>query len=379
MVVIRKIQPDDLEAAINLSNQTFNNPGQGSMHVAFPFMFSRNKYNHSFGAFAEGKLVAFMGLVPFTVRVGDAGISLYALGSVCTDPDYQGQGIATKMLEEIDAFLQTTDASLLLVSGDRPLYRKVDCYPFGQFFRYSYSGGNAQHADSPSTYTIREMGGADLLSIARLASERKVAFDQSVSDLAVLLEAKAYANYRKLEQKIIVIERAGIVSGFITVGLPNEVSLGDYDNNATAIEWAGDAQDIVDMLDYAVKAYALEGIGIDVPWYDIELKARLKGRPVETKQNQGTIKVVHAERLLQQLYPYVNKEKYGGPIQLKVNAMDEHVEVATETVTTMVSPNQFVSLLFDPEPDNPKVKRLQQETVDAFPIPFPSTTGLNYT
>jgi GNAT superfamily N-acetyltransferase len=77
-----------------------------------------------------------MGLVPGLIRVGLACLRLYSFGSVCSHPDHRGKGYAGLLLEQALNHIDRADASLLLVSEDRSLYRRAGCLPFGSVKRY---------------------------------------------------------------------------------------------------------------------------------------------------------------------------------------------------------------------------------------------------
>ncbi|MRH41180.1 GNAT family N-acetyltransferase [Aquibacillus halophilus] len=370
MVEVRHLKKEEMEAAIRLSDQTFRDSERTSMGTAFPQIFTPSMLNHSFGAFVDGKLVAFMGLLPAVINLGKAKISVYSLGSVCTAIDYRGQGIASQMLEEISEFLQKTEASLLLVSGDRTLYRKAGCFPFGQLTRFTYKGSSYIPSKD---LNISEMETSDLLGMVRVAEKREVAYQQGLLDFSELIEAEAYASNIKLSHKVLVNKSEGLISSFLVVGLPHHSSV---NRTAIAIEWAGEVDELESLLAYAVETYQLDEIEVPVPWQDQVLLENLSSLPNQKVKNQGTIKVIDAKCLLQQIYPYV-KEKFKGNVRFKT---DENgcVEVITPTVTETLSPEELISFLFNVDAIDKSVVKLQQATNNAFPIPFPNTAGLNY-
>ncbi|KKI93290.1 hypothetical protein WQ54_05535 [Bacillus sp. SA1-12] len=365
MVEIRQLQKQDREAAIALSNQTFRDDEQTSMVDAFPLMFSPGNIEQSIGAFAEGELVSFMGIVPAFIRIGTAKVAIYSLGSVCTAEEHRNKGYASQILDKVFQYLKTTDAALLLVSGDRSLYTRADCCYFGNSKRYLVNGKNAKY-----NHNIREMREGDLLSLVHLAQQRPIRYDQSVSDFQTLLQAEAFASCLKLTHKTLIMEENGELTSFLVLGIPNQTG------KSIAIEWAGNPNEITQLLAYAAKKYELEEIEVPIPWHDQELQKELHDAPFKSEKNQGTIYIIDPERLVKQLAPFL-KTKLEEPIQCK-SIQDGMIEVGIGTHKAILTKADFISVLFDPEPNNEKNKELQKESQGVFPLPFPYTAGLNY-
>lgn len=129
---IRLLNSNELQQAADLSDLVFGKPGQPSMGKSFPALFHPG-VSHSYGAFTdEGELVAFMGLAPDVVRIGEARLNVFSIGSVCTHPDFRGQNLASTLLAECMDHARRSGASLVFVSGGRSLYRRAGCYDFGR-------------------------------------------------------------------------------------------------------------------------------------------------------------------------------------------------------------------------------------------------------
>src|SRR4051812_20787883 len=91
MIEIRFATNEELKQAADLSDSVFRDAEQPSMGIAFPQIFTSCQ-NQSIAAFEDGKLVAFMGLVPNIIKIGQAQLFIHSLGSVCTHPEYRKKG-----------------------------------------------------------------------------------------------------------------------------------------------------------------------------------------------------------------------------------------------------------------------------------------------
>ena len=77
---IRFADKEELKQAAALADSIFRDSEQTSMGVAFR-KFSHQVINHSMAAFEAGRLVAFMGLVPNIINIGQSQLQVHSLGA----------------------------------------------------------------------------------------------------------------------------------------------------------------------------------------------------------------------------------------------------------------------------------------------------------
>ncbi len=376
---IRLVHADEMEQAVRLSDSIFRDAEQISMGPAFPTVFSTS-LGQSYGAFENGKLVSFMGLVPSIIRIGAARLNVFSLGSVCTHPDARGKGTASAILAKVMDHVRQSGASLLFVSGDRSLYTRANCCRFGAIKRFALDASSAETLSgrAGAEITIREMGAYDWFRLHKLASQRSVAYEQSVWDLAMLIQAEAYGSCLKLHHRVLVAEKGGDVSAFAVVGVPNEPG---SERPGVAIEWAGDEASVAKLLAEAAARYRLKQLNIPVAWHETGLARLLEsaGVPFQADQNQGTVYISDAARLIDQLRPYLLERNAGLGGKLRIESRDNGLnELILDDERAVLNPQQLVSLLFDPEPQTEMQPRLKERLADLFPVPIPYTSGLNY-
>ncbi|WP_199614165.1 GNAT family N-acetyltransferase [Paenibacillus alkalitolerans] len=354
---IRMLSDKEMEEAAKLSDRTFRDAEQTSMAVAFPYIFSGGVKHLSFGAFDQGKLASFFGLVPWTVCVGEARLRAFSIGSVCTDPAYRGHGIASQVLEEIFAYLNRTEASLLFVSGTRSLYTRVDCCRFGRVRKYTVDGQaaaalSAEHA-SADAVTVREADVSDIFALHELSHSQNVRFESDVNGLAALIKAEAVAGIEKARQKVFVAETAeGGVQAFAVVGAK--------DQRAVVYEWAGKAELVAGL---AGKCHSLLG-GTDtlvmrVGWHETAIHQLMSGVGYEEEDNEGTVKIVNMDALLKQLKPWLSAENATVPVA---------------DIAKSLTPEQLVAFIFDRASGG--VELPEQARNNWKPVPLPFTGGV---
>lgn len=359
---IRRLRRGEEKAAYKLSDSIFRTEEQKSMGEAFPSIFLPDLISNSYGGFVEEELVVFIGLVPETIRVGNARFNVYSIGSVCTHPDHREKGYAADVLNHILSDLKQTEASLLLVSGHRSLYTRVGCQVFG--------GVNYYKIDSVinklnSQYSVREVSWTDLHALGRLASRRTVAYDQLVQDLGMLIEAEAYASCLNRTHKVKVLEEEGEIKAFLVAGLLNKES---ELRNGLGIEWAGESHYIEQLVNTFIHSENLTYFDMPVPWHDKSLNAQFEHYYVENKRNQGTIYMISPKRFIDQAKPFYKESHHIE--ELALDNSGSEIKLQLEGEERLLSTSEFISLFFDPDNKLGKTHSLT--------LPFPYTAGLNY-
>ncbi|RED55999.1 GNAT family N-acetyltransferase [Cohnella lupini] len=379
MTEIRLVKQEEMQAAIASSDRIFaRDSDMSSMGEAFPFLFSATT-SHSLGLFEDGSLLVFMGLVPALIRIGGSRVTVFSLGSVFTLPEARNRGLASQLLEEIKVYSRQAGVSILLVSGEGPLYARSGCRKFGEAYRLAWSRElslASEATDGYRTYQMNESRHQDVLHLQRIAAKRYAAYEQSVWDFPLLLNTEAEVSNKKMKQHVYVARHEKKIVAFVVVALPTSVSKGE----PYVVEWAGRSTAVAALLSHVVIDNNLDRLNIVVETHEREMLATLCSAKSEKIRNQGTVFLVDPEQLFRQLRPYLEaKDPVAGKNLIVSNTPDGG---ATFTISGLpivaLSSDELVSLLFDsqPEPDLPA----EWNTVAAlwFPIPFPYTGGLNY-
>jgi predicted N-acetyltransferase YhbS len=300
---LRLIKPAELDQAARLADSVFREPGATSMKELFPLIF-RPGLSHSYAAIADdGTVAAFMGLVPSTIKTGDTFLNVFSIGAVCTDPAFRGQGLAGQLLQLCQSHAAEAEASLIFVSGDRSLYTRAGCVPFGgtQFAELNASSAQALAAAAGEEWTLRPMQPGDFFAVYRLLNEREAGHVYSPGELALLLGTGAYAGVMGLAQRTLVAVRDGSIEGFAAVAVPAAAEV-PAPNTATAVEWAGQPNAVAALLAKAGLCGGVGALQVPVPWQERGLLALLRdaGASLSAGANSGTVCIADREALLRQ-------------------------------------------------------------------------------
>ncbi|SMF89553.1 Predicted N-acetyltransferase YhbS [Paenibacillus uliginis N3/975] len=379
---IKLMESQALNQAVELSDRIFlKQPEQPSMGQSFPMIFEPG-ISHSYGAFdAEGKVTAFMGLVPFTIRTEAAMLKTFSIGSVCTDPDSRGKGLAGELLNQCKAHAERSGASLIFISGARSLYTRAACRHFGRAMQYRLTPQDTLQLKGKlqGPYQVREMTPDDIFKVHGLIEKRTAAYVSSANELDKLLGASAFSNVIRLEQKVLVAEQNGTLVAFAIIGVPGTTMTPS--RPATLIEWAGHDEAAAYLLSEAFDRYGLQELIVALPWQDRELSVLLEaaGSEVQNTRNSGTLYLVNGRELLRQIAPMLPEEA-AGILQAEGDHGPYLYKQDGETV--ILDDEGLLSLLFDPEsPHRTTIAEAGDTVVHGFtlrPIPLPYTEGLQY-
>lgn len=300
---LRLIKPAELDQAALLADSIFREPGAISMKELFPLIF-RPGLSHSYAAITEdGTVAAFMGLVPSTIKTGDAILNVFSIGAVCTAPAFRGQGLAGQLLEKCQAHAAEAGASLIFVSGDRSLYTRAGCVPFGgtQFAELNEGSAQALAAAAGEEWTLRPMQPGDFFAVNRLLNERETGHVYSPGELALLLGTEAYAGVLGLAQRTLVAVRDGSIEGFAAVAVPAAADV-PAPSTATAVEWAGQPSAVAALLAKAALCGGVGALQVPVPWQERGFLALLRkaGASLSAGANSGTVCIADRAALLRQ-------------------------------------------------------------------------------
>lgn len=308
-MLIRKVLKHELAQAVDLANSIFRSNRAPIMGPAFPALFQPGIV-HSLGAFDDqGMLRAFMGMAPLQIQTEAGVLNAFAIGSVCTDPEFRGAGLAGKLLEQCKAYAKNAGASLLFISGDRTLYTRNGAVYFGQSMRFELNAADfiPTHSQKESPYTISDFTASDVFTLQRLLQQKPAAFGWSVAELGQYVDAAPYAAVNDHVSCFrTAASSSGEVVGIALFSIPSADTLSadaEQNRNGRLVEWAGDPESVIAIIHEFLSAQHLDSLTITLPWQDQALSSLLQtySSPPVTERNAGTLMLVDRSELLRQL------------------------------------------------------------------------------
>jgi hypothetical protein len=133
----------------------------------------------------DGKPVSHIRIIYNHLSIYGARIKTASLGGVCTDPEFRGRGIATRLLDSCIDEATRAGAKLLIISGDRGLYLRAQAAIAGPVWETRIV--RREHGDSEQALTVRAAGPDDAPALSRLHQAEPVRYLRSGDFFARML------------------------------------------------------------------------------------------------------------------------------------------------------------------------------------------------
>lgn len=378
MVNIRRLNGEEMVEAANLANRIFRSDSDIPMEATHPLLF--HPFNKtSYGCFVDKELIAFIGVVPQTIRIGSARMAALSLGAVCTKPEYRGRGYAGEMLRLIKKDAITMRIPLLLISGDGPLYKEHG----SQYFGIRYSATVTKQSNFISEYNkrsnivIEELSMEHIVAVQQLAQSRYCAYEQSIADIITLGLASNEQTSNEWRRKVYIAKDQHRTVAFLVMKYFKKQE--DY-YAGIVMEWGGSASDVANMVAKIVCEGKIISLEMPIMFHEQEMLKELRVTTENRLFNQGTIMITDYEKLLDDIYPYLFEKKMTAATTIELSTRYNNIQIAIGDTMLNMTEEQFASLMFNGVvTDDLDVNYdVTQQVREYFPLPFPYTAGLNY-
>jgi len=290
------------------------------------------------------KVLSHIRVVYDTVSVHGCRFGVASIGCVATLPEYRGQGYAGTILDMLLEQMEAKGTGVLIVSGDRGLYRRVHCVPSSHLL----TGNLRAEAMWKSTkdVSVRLVDPGDWPLLAPLYQGEPVRF----------------------------IRRANFIPR-----LPFWWNF-DRPNLWLVREYAGSRVALVEVLPAICAKEGLEELRFSIPRHDMDFALLLRERGVKLgpKSPDGTIRIVNFPRLMRRLRPYIRERLPDADLRkLRFEQERGRHSITYGEETQVLSPSETTWLVLGGTNSPSLSGELERVLQKIFPIPFPMP-GFNY-
>lgn len=316
----------------------------------------------------DGKPVSHIRIVYNHLSVQGAKIKTAGFGGVCTHPDYRGRGIATTLLNRCIGETAAAGARLLIISGERGLYRRAHAMSVGPVWKMDLRHGSE---DGDPRLTARRAAAPDWPVLSSLHQAESVRFVRA----AEFFSRAASTGHRH----IWLIEHGARPVAYLCLsriwGLPHGARvrvLGEYGGARSAI---------VAGLHAVFLASGLTEIKLEFPSHDRELAYLYGCRGVGMRAGTirgHTMRLLDLPGLMRDLRPYLAARLPRQQLrQLSFDQRGETCVFSSASQQTHMDLSHAASFILG-GPGAPKVRGGLGDVLSLiFPIPLPMP-GLNY-
>jgi predicted N-acetyltransferase YhbS len=298
----------------------------------FAQLFNEDNFENLIVCAEDGKCVSHVGMTQGGAVLYGCPIRVACIGGVCTHPDYRKQGLASACFDF--AFQKAYDegVDIMIVSGDRNLYRMRGCVHVGrdQTFtitdenlqsgrtpaldssevkppdRHSHTSRGEELPDSPKiggwganlpSVTVNVMKPDELPLVADCYRAEPVRFSRTPEDYGYALQSEYVMNR---PSDFLVIRERGDFRGYMIAPRTNT------DGKASIAEYAGDRRACLAAMPELFKRYGLSSLGFHVLRHDPLMRSLCEqaGLDGTFRTTPGTVTLVNFPQLMERMRPY---------------------------------------------------------------------------
>jgi ribosomal protein S18 acetylase RimI-like enzyme len=384
---VRAATREELPAVLQLINSTFSVRAKipFKMEKKFPLFLCEDNLENIRVIFHNGRPVSVAGYYPSKLSIEGCEVRIASVGSVCTDVEYRGQGLASKIMDDLEAEVKKRSIGLLLISGTRSLYLRRNCAFVGGFMKCDISKMSIPLPPLPSNAEVIDYDPQFFNQVVHLYNREPVRFVRTCIEFRALLQASLIADY-DCAYRMYVIKRAARIESYFLLRIFHK-----HEAWGEVVEYAGERSLVAAALNRLLTLGGLNRIRILVPVGDpLVLHLRDSQARLQNYNQLGTVKIIDYSHLLKDLVPYFSQ--YTQPESLHSRLLNKKNGLFSfadhDGLLKMESAEVMVQLIFG-FPGNKQLPKYLRDQVrqhpgskefihNVFPVPLPWTGNMNY-
>lgn len=291
----RALRPDEFPALRALTDVVF----RPRMPEQYPQLFNPENRENLRVCSEDDRCVSHVGMTQRGATLLGCAIQVCCIGAVATHPEYRGQGLASACFDDAVARAYRNGVDIMLVSGDRDLYRRRGCLRVGRDSAFTWTVNGPPENGLPGggeEVTVMPMT-EDELPLAQACYRREpVRFLRPPDDYRDALQS-GYVMNRPSD--FLVVRAGGDFRGYLVVQHPGA------DGKARIAEYAGDRHSLLAALPLVAGRYGLSALGWQVPRHDDLFRSLCEraGLAATPTPSSGTVKLIHFTQLMERMRP----------------------------------------------------------------------------
>ena len=245
---------------------------------------------------ADGRCVCHVGMTLQNAVLLGCEIRVACIGGVCTHPDYRQQGLASACFDDTVRRARAEGVDLMIVSGDRNLYRMRGCVHVGADSVFTVAAG----AEPPGIHqlsagvTVERMEPGELPLVEACYGAETVRFVRTSEDYGLALQSGWVMN--RLSD-FLLIRATGEFRGYLIAPRTGTGA------GARLAEFAGDRAAILAAVPHLFRRYGYETLNLHVMRHDSEMRSLCEAAGLEAAPavTPGTITLINFPQLMARL------------------------------------------------------------------------------
>ncbi len=374
--------PEQLPSIIALLNRVFYANKPFTVTNEFPLVCCPRGLNQLRVFTSNSEPVAHAATVINEVSAFGCRLGAACLGAVCTDEPHRGRGLAGELVDDAISRAAAAGATIMLISGHRPLYTSRGAHKPGIFQKFTVA---ADSAPRQGNLTVSEISAEDCPRALELYESEPLHFCRSVEQYTSQTSTGFVMNR---QGKTYVIRGGPDTLAVLTVW-HSRCDSGDAEESVASVEFAGSRPAIVAALPVICREYQATRAEIISYAHDQALLGACRDLGIEPElvPFDFSVRLLDAQRLWDDFQPLL-AERLNGDMLSDISLHPQADELEIHTLTfrtpgeefTVQGSQQILAALFgSTELDSlaQATGQLGQALRQAFPLPLPQY-GLNF-
>jgi GNAT superfamily N-acetyltransferase len=287
----------------------------------YPQLFNDDNLENCRVMVHDRQVVSHIGMLIRDASLLGCRIRVCNVGGVGTLPEFRKLGLATQTFADACAKAKADGCDLMIVSGDRNLYRMAGCRRVGREMHYSVTpqdfarlGESFNPCRSP--VTIVPAAEKDQETMLRLCQREPVRFIRRREDYQRAMECAFVMNR---PSDFWLIREGANVAAYMIVNRPAPNA-----RDARVAEYAGARCAVIGALPLILSHYKLDKLHLHVSGSDTTAQALLgeRGLAGAPGPGSGTVRVANFVQFMDRMRPYL-EETLGRPVARRLSFAEE--------------------------------------------------------
>ena len=367
----RQVRKEEVGDLVDMLSDVFPFRDWYSRDYMVPRMSRARSRRETLVIAEDGRPVSHIRTVYNNLSIYGCRVKVASIGSVGTHRDHRGRGYAGAILQQTMKQMVERGAKVLIVSGDRSLYRRAHCAPAGRLYKAEVRRSDLE--ERASDLHVRRVQPDEWPLLAPIHQAEPVRFVRDVQFFSKLVFwwDSQYPQIWAVESDGRPVAYASLI---LVWGKESETQ------RRVAAEYAGSRAALMDALPALFEAADLQLISLEVLGHDAELLHLLRRRGISPTLGtlSGTHRILDLPGLMRRLRPYLAARLPRPEMRrLRFDQSGDQCIVSYGDERIQCTLSEAAPLVLG-GPGAPEVTGELERVLSAiFPIPFP-TPGFNY-
>ncbi len=297
----------ELGSIAELADAVFMSGRTGIMGDLFPRLFHRDNLENLFVFSEAGRVVCHVGMIERRARIAACELQVACMGAVATHETCRGRGMASQLVLAALDKARADGVDVVLISGDRTLYRRVGAFPVGCDFQCVADARVLERAHDPRL-RVRGAFPGDLSACSAAYDAKPVRFVRPMREWKDRTGSNAAAEGR---HHLLVVEEEGAFRGYAAVNREDERGYGEV------VEIGGAPAAVAGAL-YSISRQTGQGpLKIRLQQHDTVLRGHLTdaGAMFAPVSVDGSWMIAGFVRLMERLRPWIEERAGRAAVQ----------------------------------------------------------------